>query len=546
MSDLTLGFMAIGVMLVFIVLGMHIGVALIVTSFAAVWVLRSPEIAARFVGAAANDAIRDYLFGVVPLFVLMGMFVSVSGVGRDTFDVFQWLLRRLRGGLGLATVGANAVFAAITGISIASASVFTKVAVPEMMRHGYTPRFSVGVVAGSSVLGMLIPPSLLMIIYGVIAEESIGRMFLAGIIPGVMLASMFAGLILVFAYLFPHKIFQGGVQKADADVETETLATASVKFIPILLLVVLVLGGLYSGFFTPTEAGAVGAAGAFLIAIIRRRLTWRKLWQVLTETGYVSVAVLFLIAAASLYSRMLAMTGMPAAITEGITQMGLGPWGFLFAYIVIVVLLGCIIDSVSIMLIMLPIVLPIAAAFNMDLIWFGVLTVLAVEIGLLTPPFGVSVYTVKSALNNPAITIRDIFAGTFPFVLVMVLALFILAMFLGRRPGWPECEFPSPSMIYVFHLLDRPDGLSLRQRLRPEHKVYLGAVADRIAFAGPLLSDDGANMIGSVLAIDFDSREAALQWQANEPFTRAGLYASIQVHAFQNLWPQQAGFPPTA
>ncbi|PKO68020.1 MAG: C4-dicarboxylate ABC transporter permease [Betaproteobacteria bacterium HGW-Betaproteobacteria-16] len=431
MSDLTLGFMAIGAMLVLIVLGMHIGVALIVTSFAAVWVIRSPEIAARFVGAAANDAIRDYLFGVVPLFVLMGMFVSVSGVGRDTFDVFQWLLRRLRGGLGLATVGANAVFAAITGISIASASVFTKVAVPEMIRHGYTPRFSVGVVAGSSVLGMLIPPSLLMIIYGVIAEESIGRMFLAGIIPGLLLAGMFATLILVFAYVFPSKIFQGGVQKADADVETETLATAAVKFVPILLLVMLVLGGLYSGFFTPTEAGAVGAAGAFLIAIIRRRLTWRKLWNVLTETGYVSVAVLFLIAAASLYSRMLAMTGMPAAITESITQMGLGPWAFLFAYIVMVVLLGCIIDSVSIMLIMLPIVLPIAAAFNMDLIWFGVLTVLAVEIGLLTPPFGVSVYTVKSALNNPAITIRDIFAGTFPFVLMMVLALFILALFPG-------------------------------------------------------------------------------------------------------------------
>jgi tripartite ATP-independent transporter DctM subunit len=431
MSDLSLGFMAIGAMLVLSILGMHIGVALIVTSFAAVWVIRSPEIAARFVGAAANDAIRDYLFGVVPLFVLMGMFVSVSGVGRDTFDVFQWLLRKLRGGLGLATVGANAVFAAITGISIASASVFTKVAVPEMIRHGYTPRFSVGVVAGSSVLGMLIPPSLLMIIYGVIAEESIGRMFLAGIIPGLMLAGMFATLILVFAYVFPSKIFQGGVQKADADVETETLATAAVKFVPILLLVVLVLGGLYSGFFTPTEAGAVGAAGAFLIAIIRRRLTWRKLWSVLTETGYVSVAVLFLIAAASLYSRMLAMTGMPAAITESITQMGLGPWAFLFAYIVIVVLLGCIIDSVSIMLIMLPIVLPIAAAFNMDLIWFGVLTVLAVEIGLLTPPFGVSVYTVKSALNNPSITIRDIFAGTFPFVLVMVLALLVLAMFPG-------------------------------------------------------------------------------------------------------------------
>jgi C4-dicarboxylate transporter, DctM subunit len=203
------------------------------------------------------------------------------------------------------------------------------------------------------------------------------------------------------------------------------------KLVPIVALVALVLGGLYSGFFTPTEAGAVGAAGAFVIALARRRLTWRKLWSVLTETGYVSVAVLFLIVAASLYSRMLALTGMPAAITTGITDMGLGPWGFLVAYLLIVLLLGCIIDSVSIMLIMLPIVLPIASAFGMDLIWFGVLTVVAVEIGLLTPPFGVSVYTVKSALNNPSITIKDIFAGTFPFVLVMVLSLFILAIFPG-------------------------------------------------------------------------------------------------------------------
>ncbi|HSX94620.1 MAG TPA: TRAP transporter large permease [Hydrogenophaga sp.] len=431
MSDLLLGFMAIGVMLSFIILGMHIGIALIVTSFVTVWLMRSPEIAARFVGAAANDAIRDYLFGVVPLFVLMGMFVSVSGVGRDTFDVFQWLLRRLRGGLGLATVGANAVFAAITGISIASASVFTKVATPEMMRHGYTPRFSVGVVAGSSVLGMLIPPSLLMIIYGVIAEESIGRLFLAGILPGLLLALLFCALILGLAYWRPASIYRSGQAASAIEQDTETWRSASVKFFPILVLIVLVLGGLYSGFFTPTEAGAVGAAGAFVIALARRRLTWRKLWNVLTETGYVSVSVLFLIVAASLYSRMLALTGMPAAITTGITEMGLGPWGFLVAYLLIVIALGCIIDSVSIMLIMLPIVLPIAASFGMDKIWFGVLTVVAVEIGLLTPPFGVSVYTVKSALNNPSITIRDIFAGTFPFVLVMVFSLFVLAIFPG-------------------------------------------------------------------------------------------------------------------
>jgi tripartite ATP-independent transporter DctM subunit len=426
---LSIGFLSIGLMLAGIYFGMHIGVGLILTSFISVWLVKSPEVAARFVAASANDAIRDYLFGVVPLFVLMGMFVSVSGVGRDTFDVFQWLLRRIRGGLGLATVGANAVFAAITGISIASASVFTKVAVPEMIRHGYTPRFSVGVVAGSSVLGMLIPPSLLMIIYGVLAEESIGRMFLAGVLPGIVLALGFALLIVGMAYLRPQMI--GGVHQGAAGAATETLASASLKFAPILMLIVLVLGGMYSGIFTPTEAGAVGAAGSFVIALARRRLSWAKLWNVLVETGYVSVSVLFLIIAASLYSRMLALTGMPGAVTAGIADLGFGAWGFMSAYVLIVIALGCIIDSVSIMLIMLPIVLPVARGFEMDLIWFGVVTVVAVEIGLLTPPFGVSVYTVKSALNDPRISIKDIFAGAFPFVLMMVLVLLILMAFPG-------------------------------------------------------------------------------------------------------------------
>jgi C4-dicarboxylate transporter, DctM subunit len=428
-SDLAIGLVALGLMLGLIYVGMHIGVALIVTSFVGVALVKSPEIGARFAAAAANDAIRDYLFGVVPLFVLMGMLVSVSGVGRDTFDVFQWLMRRIRGGLGLATVAANAVFAAITGISIASASVFTKVAVPEMIRMGYHPRFAVGVVAGSSVLGMLIPPSLLMIIYGVLAEESIGRMFIAGLVPGLLLAFAFCVLIVGMAYLSPDRV---GRPEALVNVpSTETPASAALKFAPIASLVVLVLGGLYGGLFTPTEAGAVGAAGAFVIALLRRRLTWNKLWNVLTETGYVSVSVLFLIMAATLYSRMLALTGMPGAVTEAITNLGLGPWGFLAAYVGIVLALGCIIDSVSIMLIMLPIVLPVARAFGMDIVWFGVLTVVAVEIGLLTPPFGVSVYTVKSALNDPRITIRDIFAGSFPFVLTMMVVLVILALFPG-------------------------------------------------------------------------------------------------------------------
>ena len=191
MTGLEIGTIAVVLMLVLIYLGMHISIALMLVSLISIATLRNSELATRMVAAAANDSLSSYLYGVVPLFVLMGLLVVVSGVGRDTFDVFQWLLRKIRGGLGIATVGANGIFASITGISVASAAVFTKVAVPEMRRHGYTAKFSVGVVASSSVLGMLIPPSLLMIVYGVLAEQSVGRMFIAGIIPGIILAVSF-------------------------------------------------------------------------------------------------------------------------------------------------------------------------------------------------------------------------------------------------------------------------------------------------------------------------------------------------------------------
>lgn len=427
MTGVEIGLGAVVLLLAAVYFGMHIGVALVLTSFVGVALLKDPTIAARMAAAAAGDSLREYLFGVIPLFVLMGLLVSVSGVGRDTFDVFEWLLRKVRGGLGVATVGANAVFAAITGISIASASVFTKVAVPEMIRHGYRPGFAVGVVAGSSVLGMLIPPSLLMIIYGVLAEESVGRMFLAGIVPGLLLAAAFSLMIVGMVRIAPHRVLADATRVVAAS--HETLGSAAAKALPIGLLIVLVLGGLYGGLFTATEAGAVGAAGALSIALARRRLDVPRFWRVLVETGHITVSVLFLVMAASLYSRMLALTGLPAGLAGALTEWGFGPTGFLVAYIAIVILLGCLVDSVSIMLIMLPIVLPIVRGFGMDLIWFGVITVVAVEIGLLTPPFGISVYTVKSALDDRSIGVRQIFAGAFPFVLCMVAVLAVLVAF---------------------------------------------------------------------------------------------------------------------
>lgn len=433
MSSVEVGLASVFLLLFFVYVGMHIGVALMLSSFISISMLKSTDIAIRFAGSAATDTLREYTFGVIPLFVLMGMLVSVSGIGRDTFDVFGHLLRRVKAGLGVATVAANAVFAAITGVSIASASVFSKVAVPELIRHGYSPQFAVGVVAGSSVLGMLIPPSLLMIIYGVLAEESVGRMFIAGLLPGIVLAVVFALMIVAMAIARPSLVFSQNT----GQVQIPMLSGSELvkKSAPILLLITLVLGGLYGGFFTPTEAGAVGAMGSLVIAISRRSIDLKKFWQLLVETGNISVSVLILVIAASLYSRMLALSGLPGAITTLITQLGLGSYGFLFVYIAVVILLGCIIDSVSILLIMIPIVLPVAKAFELDLIWFGVISVMAVEIGLLTPPFGLSVFTVKSALNDPTISVNQIFKGAFPFVIGMLVTLLIL-IFVPALSTW--------------------------------------------------------------------------------------------------------------
>ncbi|WP_142846058.1 TRAP transporter large permease [Telmatospirillum sp. J64-1] len=432
MSGLEIGLILIAVMVPLILIGMHIGIALIFLSFVGVWLIRDNfDLATRLVSLTMYGGISDYLFATIPLFVLMGLLVSISNVGKDTFDVAEWALQKVRGGLGVATVASNTVFAAVTGISIASAAVFTRVAVPEMMRHGYRPGFAVGTVAGSSILGMLIPPSLLLIIFGVLAEESIGRLFLAGLLPGLLMAVGFSAMIILTAKFAPHLVKVPG-HKADVEARLqETLGSATRKTVPITALVVLIVGGLYSGLFTPTEAGAVGAAGALVIALIRRRLDLPKFWRALVETGYVSVGILFLLIAAGMYSRMLTMAGVPMAVGDLISHLGLGMYGFLLVYILLVLLLGMVLDSTSILLILVPIAAPIASSFGIDLIHFGIITVIAVEIGLLTPPFGISAFTVKAALDDKRIRVETVFLGAAPYVGIMLAVLALIVFFPG-------------------------------------------------------------------------------------------------------------------
>lgn len=426
MTPVEIGILSLIAMLFLIWAGMHVGVALAMLSFLGVWAIKGQfGVASKMIAIASYDAISHHVFGVVPLFVLMGLLVNTADLGRDAFHVAHRMFGRVRGGMGLATVAANAVFAAITGISIASAAVFTKVAVPEMLRLGHTARFSVGVVAGSSVLGMLIPPSLLLIVYGLLSEQSIGSLFIAGVMPGLILSLCFGLLIIGLARFAPDFV---GEERAE---ERESLRASDAARVlaPIVLLVLVVLGGIYGGFFTPTEAGAVGALGALIITLAKRRLDLSKLWQVLVETGHVTVSVCFLIMAASLYTRMLTLSGVPQALVGGLEAANLGFAALLTGYILVLIVLGTVLDSTSILLVTVPLALPVFSGFDVNLVWFGIVTLIAVEIGLLTPPLGIAVYVIHGALDDRRIELWDIFAGAMPFAAVMLLVLLLVIAF---------------------------------------------------------------------------------------------------------------------
>lgn len=427
MGPVEIGAASIILVVVLIYAGLYVAIALGVVSVLGVWLMRDRlDLAINLLTVTVGDSVADYNFATIPLFMMMGLLVSKTGIGRDVYDVANDAFRRIRGGLGMATVAANALFASVTGSSIASASVFSRVSMPEMKRLNYGKRFSVGVVAGSSVLGMLIPPSVMMIIYAFVAEQSVGHMFLAGVIPGLLLAAAFCAGIALMAKFTPG--FVGGAQTG---VAAPLLGTAQKlgKLAPVVLLVVAVLGGIYGGIVTATEAGALGALLALIIGLWYRALDWRSLWEVFVETGYISATLLFLIIAANMYSRMLGMAGLPTLFSEWLAEMNFGLNQLMAIYVVTLILLGTVLDTASIILIAAPLFLTAVQAFGGNLVWFGVVTVIGAEIGLLTPPLGLSVFTVKSAINDPSVTLHDIFAGAFPFAAIMLLVLIAVIAF---------------------------------------------------------------------------------------------------------------------
>ncbi|WP_340255126.1 TRAP transporter large permease [Roseobacter sp. HKCC-CH-9208] len=424
-ADIVLWMLALLVTL--IVMGVHIGIALALCSGLGVWLMiGSFEAAVSIMGNTAYEAVRKDVFAVIPLFVLMGDIISRSGAAGDLYRICDRGLKRLPGRLAIATIAGNTVFAAVTGVSIAAAAAFSRIAYPEMKKLGYKDTFSVGAVAGSACLGMLIPPSILLIVWAILTEMSVGALFIAGIIPGIVLALLFSGYVVTAAKLRPHV-----APSSNQDLvilSSEERKQELIGGLGIVGLICLVIGGLWFGLFTPTEAAGFGAIGALVIGLVKG-MRKAELMDAILQAGRTTAPIMFLLITAQMYSRLLAMGGAVNFIQSIFLGLGADPWIILMIMAVIWIILGMLVDSVSIILLTVPIFAPLAMALGFNPIAFAIFGILVIEAGLLTPPFGLLVYTVKGALPDKTVSLGTIFKGSAPyFVLILVAAMLVIVI----------------------------------------------------------------------------------------------------------------------
>jgi tripartite ATP-independent transporter DctM subunit len=425
----------VAVLLGLVFSGVHIAVALGCAAMLGIYLMTGDfQVVANFVGSTAYEAVRDYIFAVIPLFMLMGEFLAKCGAATDLFSLFNRLTRVVPGRLAVATVISNAVFAFVTGVSIAAAAAFSRIAYPEMKRHGYQDRFALGCIAGSACLGMLIPPSVLMIVWAILTELSIGDLFLAGVLPGLLLTAFYVLYIIGAAALRPELV---GESRRAIETAEPTIGRALLSTLLVIALVAGTLGGIWFGAFTPTEGAGVGAAASLLLAI-GKGLRLKEIGQVILSVGRTSAPLLLLLVTAQLYSRVLTMTGFTRAVQEALVGSGLGPAAVLLIMVLVWFVLGCLIDSISIMLLTVPIFAPIAVALGFDPLAFAIIGIVAIETGLLTPPFGLLVFTVKAAIHDPQVSVGKIFAGSVPYwiaLLAVVVCLWQFPQIATYLPG---------------------------------------------------------------------------------------------------------------
>tara|TARA_R110002126_G_scaffold291717_1_gene455720 strand:+ start:4293 stop:5588 length:1296 start_codon:yes stop_codon:yes gene_type:complete len=426
--------MLLGVLFVMILSGIHIGIALgLISGLGVYLIVGNVDAALSIISSTAYDAVRNQVFAVIPLFVLMGDIVAKSGAATDLYRLCDRGLSRLPGRLAVATVAGNAVFAAVTGVSVASAATFSRVAYPEMRRFGYQRKYALGAVAGSACLGMLIPPSILLIVWGILTEISVGALFVAGVVPGIVLALLFAIYNVVKAIRNPEVAPKITVDVSDEETP-EQRRKERLGGLGILALIATVIGGIWGGFFTPSEAAGMGVVGALILGVAKG-MRGPQLLQAIYDAGKTTAPILFLLITASMYSRLLAFGGIVGIIQGFFNDLGVSPFMLVLIIAVIWLLLGMLIDSVSIILLTVPIFVPLVMQTGFDPVAFAIFGILVIEAGLLTPPFGLLVYTVKGSVVDSEVTLSDIFIGSVPYLIMILMVAAMIWAFPSLAIG---------------------------------------------------------------------------------------------------------------
>tara|TARA_Y100001954_G_C15749501_1_gene572902 strand:- start:3 stop:1313 length:1311 start_codon:yes stop_codon:yes gene_type:complete len=436
MSGITIGIIGVLAGLALIALRVPIAVALGIVSFLGIIELTNVRAAWGIITAVPFNFIGNWSFTAVPMFLLMGYVCTTSGMTTGLFRAMRVCLSRLPGGLAIASVGACSMFAAASGSSVATASAMARIAVPEMLRHKYHPGLSTGVIAASGTLGSLIPPSILMVLYGVYAEVSIGKLFMAGFLPGLLSAALYIAMII--SRVKTNPALAGEVDESFSAKEKWS-AIKEVWALP--ALIVFVLGGIFGGFFTPTEAGAVGAFFATILAALRRQLTVANLLEALKATARGTGSIFIILIGTIFLTKFLALSGLPTWLAEQMLSVSDSVIWIILSVAILYIVLGMFVDSIGLLLLTLPLILPIAVGANMDLIWFGIILIKLLEIGLVSPPVGLNVYVIKGAVGN-TVPIQTIFQGVAWFIVMDIIALLVIIIF-------PSLSLYLPSIMKI-------------------------------------------------------------------------------------------------
>ena len=421
MSPVIVGYIGVVVLLIVFLLGMPVAFAMMSVGFVGMLYLLPAEAAFRFLAMDIFGRFSEYQFSVIPMFILMGYFASLSGMTTRLYEIAYVWIGHLRGGLSMATIVACALFSSVTGSSAATAATIGKVAYPEMKKYGYDDALSTGCIAGAGTLGPMIPPSTGMIIYGLLTEQSIGKLFLSGILPGVLLSVLFMITVTTMCTI------NSSLGPPGPSTPMKQKLSVLPGLLEALALFLLVVGGLFLGLFTPTQAGGAGAAGALIVGLIRRNITWKSLWESTKDALLISCMVLCLITGAMVFGHFLSLSTMSIALTEWVYQLNVSRLVVLIIVCFFYIIGGCVIDCMGLIVLTIPIVTPVIFGLGYDPIWFAVVLGLLGETGVITPPVGVNVYVLKGII--PDVPISRMFVGIIPFFFAILVGLVLIIIF---------------------------------------------------------------------------------------------------------------------